>query len=388
MLKSMTLKRPGKDERQRLVLLGLVELYLELGKPIGSTTLRESGFESLSSATIRNYFSKLEKAGFLKQQHSSGGRVPTEAAYKLYVETYLGSPQISEKEAEELHGALSEPTREVATYLQKCAELLANETQCAVFLSSPRFDQDFVLDLKLVEIDSKRVLCVLITDFGMVHTEMLFAKQSSEPIDLKAIEAHLQSRISGTKKPKINESNEQLANQFYKEIMLRHIVSYSNFSSEDIYKTGFSKLLEYPDFNNAAALANGLSLFENEKDLRTLLKTACDKKELCCLFSDDIEGIATQLRGCSLIVIPYKIHQTVAGAIAILGPNRLPYRKLFGVLNTAAETISENLTQSLYKFKITFRKPAPTQIELESRSSSLIHQTKSLLTEQKGDQFE
>ena len=68
---SKTKKKP-KEERERLVLLGLVNLYLESGQPIGSNTLRESGFDYLSSATIRNYFAKLEKAGFVKQPHASG----------------------------------------------------------------------------------------------------------------------------------------------------------------------------------------------------------------------------------------------------------------------------------------------------------------------------
>lgn len=385
MFKSMTLKRPGKDERQKLVLLGLVELYLELGKPIGSSTLRENGFDHLSSATIRNYFSKLEEEGFLKQQHSSGGRVPTEAAYKLYAETYLDRPQITEKEADALRAALSESTREVAIYLQKAAECLAKETRCAVFLSSPRFDQDFILDLKLVEIDAQRVLCVLLTDFGTVRTEMLFAGHKAASIDLKAVEASLQARICSGAKAPIRPEEEQLANRFYKEIMLRHIVAYSNFSAEEIYKTGFANLLEYPDFNHAAALASGLALFENEKDLRKLLKTACDQKELSCLFSSDLEGLGTQLHGCCLLTIPYQIHQTIAGAIVILGPNRLPYRRLFGILTQAAEVISETLTRSLYKFKITFRKAAPTHIELGSKPHLFLSQTQSLLTDKQGD---
>jgi len=380
----MTLKRPAKDERERLILLGLVELFLETGKPVGSSTLREKGFPNLSSATIRNYFSKLEKAGFLKQQHSSGGRVPTEQAFKLYAETYLQSPKLKENEAEELQKGLSTPSREVATYLQKAAELLAETTQCAVLLSSPRFDQDFVLDIKLVEIDPERFLCILLTDFGMVHTEMLFAKERGSEVDTQGIQEYLQSRISGTEKPKLSPEDEKLASQFYKEIMLRHIVSYSNFSAEDVYKTGLSKLLEYPDFNNATALANGLSLFENEKDLRALLKKGCENEGLSCLFSEDLEIISTPLSGCTLILIPYKIHQTVAGAIGILGPNRLPYRRLFGLLNVAAETISETLTQSLYKFKITFRQASNSEIALENKNNTFVQQA-SLLTEQKDE---
>src|SRR5271167_1961788 len=97
-MKMLTPKKPAKDQRERLILFGLVELYLQTGKPVGSNTLRENGFETLSSATIRNYFAKLEEDGFLKQQHSSGGRIPTTFAYQLYAETHLKSPLIDEKE--------------------------------------------------------------------------------------------------------------------------------------------------------------------------------------------------------------------------------------------------------------------------------------------------
>ncbi|MBS0629744.1 MAG: heat-inducible transcriptional repressor HrcA [Verrucomicrobia bacterium] len=363
----MTLKRPPKDEREKQVLMGLVELYLETGAPVGSSTLRDYGFEHLSSATIRNYFSTLEKGGYLKQQHSSGGRIPTEEAFKLYVQMNLSKPDIKEKEASAIREKLSKSTREVASYLQRAAEVLAESTQCAVFLSSPRFDQDFVLDIKLVEIDSNRCLCVLITDFGMVHTEILYLEKGISHANLNRISHYLQWRISGIEKPKLNAEEEKLADFFYKEIMLRHIVTYSNFSVEDIYKTGFSKLLSYPDFNNATSLASSLSLFENEGDLRTLLKQSCEKQELCCFLGDDFKMLATELSGCSIIVIPYRIHQTMAGAIALLGPNRLPYRRLFGIMETAAEALSQTLTSSLYKFKISFRQPKASQIDMQTQ---------------------
>jgi heat-inducible transcriptional repressor len=369
MLKSMTPKRPAKDERERLVLLALVELYLETGKPVGSSTLREKEFPTLSSATLRNYFANLEKAGYLRQQHSSGGRIPTEEAYKLYVAIYKDSPQLKEKEASTLRDQLSGNTREVARYLQSAAETLANMSECAVFLSSPRFDQDFVLDIKLVSIDTTRCLCILLTDFGMVHTEMLHLSEEISPKSLSKIADYLQARLSGLDKPKLTSEEERVAGQFYKEIMLRHIAANSNFSKEDIYKTGFSKLIGYPDFNNAASLASGLSLFENERDLRLLLQKTCESKGLCCFVGEDFQILSTEISGCSLIMIPYRIHQSIAGAIALLGPNRIPYRRLFGLLQVAAETVEETLTNSLYKFKITFRKPKASQIELENSSA-------------------
>lgn len=374
-MKPLAQKKPAKDQREKLVLLGLVELYLDSGKPIGSNTLRENGFEHLSSATIRNYFSKLEEAGYLKQQHSSGGRIPTYLAYKLYADTYLDSGILEERDLLSLRSQLLLETREIASYMQHAAEMISETTRCAVFLSSPRFDQDFVLDVKMVGIDSSRCLCILITDFGLIHTEILYAEKKLSSFNLKRIESYFRWRLTGLDKPVLIEEEEVLATRFYSEAMLRHIVDYANFSYEDIYKTGFSKLLTYPDFNDAAALALGLSLFENQSALRALLRECCQADQLNCWIGDDLNQLSAGSPSCSVIAIPYYINHCVAGAIAILGPNRIPYRRLFGALQTAADYVSETLTNSLYKFKISFRQPHPTG------NPDFLDQTRCLLLE-------
>jgi heat-inducible transcriptional repressor len=351
-VKAIALKKPTKDQRERLILLGLVELYLEHGKPIGSNTLKENGFEGLSSATIRNYFAKLEEAGYLKQQHSSGGRIPTHLAYKVYAEAHLQSPLIEEKDKQKLRSQLVKESREIASYLSGAAEVISETTKCAVFLSAPRFDHDFVLDVKFVAIDQNRCLCVLITDFGLVHTEVLYTDKKLSSFTLKRIEAYFHFKLTSFDKPDLSETEEAIAHRFYNEVMLRHIVSYTNFTAEDIYKTGFSKLLSYPDFNDASALAAGLSLFESLPSLRTLLRECSNAGHLCCWIGDDLN-----IPSCSVIAAPYKINQIPVGAIAILGPNRIAYKHLFGILQTAADCISESLTRSIYKFKIAFRQP-------------------------------
>lgn len=365
-MKPIALKKPCKDDREKAVLLGLVDLYLESGKPIGSNTLRENGFSHLSSATIRNYFVNLEEKGYLKQQHSSGGRIPTPLAYKLYAHPQLSPGALSEEEESKLRLHLKRETREIASYLQHSAEVVSEMSRCALFLSAPRFDQDFLLDIKLVAIDHNRCLCVLITDFGLIHTEVLYADKKLSNFTLKRIEAYCHWRMTNLDKPELDADDEKLAKHFYNEIMLRHIVNYTHFSAEDIYKTGFSKLLSYPDFNDATSLAGGLSLFENPNHLRKLLQECCQAGDLNCWISDDLSRLTGNDAACSIIAIPYHINQTVVGAIALLGPNRIPYRKLFALLRTASHCISDSLTKSLYKFKISFRKPHPPSLNQTS----------------------
>ena len=347
--------KPQKKDRERLVLLGLVDLYLKLGKPVGSKVLQSEGFESLSSATIRNYFGKLEKAGYLEQQHSSGGRIPTSKAYQAYAQMHLDGYDLPKSDVNLLKRQLLTETREINRYLEQAAEVLSEMSGCAVFLSMPRFDQDFVIDVKLVEVDATRVLAVLVTEFGMIHTELLHTGKKLGTHATKRIEAYFHFRMTGLDKPQMSEDEEALALSFYKEVMLRQVVRHASFSHADLYKTGFSKLLEYPEFNSSSALASGLSLFEDEEAMEKLLGQC--EGELKFWIGEDLADNMHRLRSCSAIVAPYSVQSKRVGAIGFLGPMRIPYPKLFALMRTASELISKALTQSLYKFRISYREP-------------------------------
>ncbi len=359
-LKSLPVKKPAKDERERLVLFKLIDLYLKTGEPVGSNTLKTNGLESLSSATLRNYFVKLEEGGYLRQQHTSGGRIPTPLGFKLYADRQKTSPLISPEIRALLTEKLSKEGKEVASYLQQAAEIISDFTQCAVFLSAPRFDQDFILSIKLVQIDTGRCLCILITDFGLIHTEILYTDTLLTEESLRQIEAYLSAKITNTPTPILNPELEELSHSFYKEIMLRHIVDYTHFSAEDLYKTGFSKLLGYKDFQDPGALAQCLAIFENETELRKLLLTATHRENISFWIGDELLSVLPENLSCSILATNYRINQTPVGAVAILGPIRIPYTELFGILQLASELITASLTRSLYKFKITYRHPSPT----------------------------
>ena len=363
----MSLKR---KEREKDVLLGLIELYLLTGKPVGSNTLKTSKFESISSATIRNYFSSLEKEGFLQQHHSSGGRIPSLLGYRFYANHHSEKKEVSAQDLDKLKKALNQDTREIAAYLQHASEVLSELTQGAVFLSSPRFDQDLIIEVKLLNIDEKRCLCVLITDFGLVHTEILYTPKKLSRFSIKRIEGYFRFRMTGLDRPKLSKSEEEIATQFYKEILLRHIVNHSNFSSEDVYKTGFSKLLAYPEFRDATTLATGLSLFENTAYMRALLDNCTKTGKLQFWIGNTPEEKQAGLTHSSVIAIPYAIRGKPVGALALLTPLRAPYPKLFGIMQACSAILSEILTRNLYKYKITYRQASDKQISQNTNSNA------------------
>ncbi|HSX10504.1 MAG TPA: heat-inducible transcriptional repressor HrcA [Chlamydiales bacterium] len=359
-------KKLPKTDREQAVLLGLIELYLKTGKPIGSHTLQENGFESFSSATIRNYFSKMEEGGYLKQQHTSGGRIPTEKAFRLYADAYRDQGVVEKAQEEALEAVLGAETKEIATLLNKAANALSELTSCAIFVSAPRFDQDFIQDVRLIQLDEGKLLSVLITDFGLIRTETVYLERKIDAPFLRTTEEYFLWRMNKGEKPLFkNEAEAKLAQRIYNEIMVRHVVGYANFPEEDVLRTGLSKLLAYPEFNDAAALANSLSLLEDEKEMRALLRECCEENQMKTWIGNELCPFVPKEAECAVLAIPYRINQTVAGAIALLGPMRLPYRNLFGLMQVFSEQVSRALTESVYKYKITFRQPNSSARQIE-----------------------
>jgi heat-inducible transcriptional repressor len=366
--KSLSSKKLPKTDREQAVLLGLIELYLLTGKPIGSHTLQENGFETLSSATIRNYFSKMETQGYLKQQHTSGGRIPTEKGLRLYADTYQSQGVIEKEQEEALDKILKKETREIATILNQAADTLSELSKCAVFLSAPRFDQDFIQDVKMVQLDPQKLLSVLVTDFGLIRTETLYLDRPIDGLFLRTLEEYFLWRMNKGEKPLFRTDVEtKTAQRIYNEIMVRHVVGYANFPNEEILRSGLSKLLAYPEFNDAAALANSLSLLEDENQMRALLRETAKRNALSTWIGDELCPYVPASSECAIIAIPYRINQTIAGSIALLGPMRLPYRNLFGLAIAFSEKIRRALTSSVYKYKMTFRQPIHVEKLLENK---------------------
>ncbi len=359
----MMKKKPAsKKEREIEVLMGLVELFLTTGKPVGSNTLRENGFELLSSATIRNYFASLESSGYLIQEHTSGGRSPTDLALRLYVETLLEKkqiPKIGKQDYEFLQSIISKETKRLSYYLQEVTEAIADLTSLTTLITAPRFDQDFISKIILSKVDDGRAVCIIVTDFGFIHTETLYLPGQMSNFTINRLQEYFQFRLTSLDKPSLTEEEEIFAKTAYDEVILRHFISFTNMNHPDIYKGGFAKLLRHSEFHDPKVLSNTLSLFENSAILQQLLY---NNKELKLYIGEDLKEHIPPPYKSSLIQIPYYIHNKAVGNIAVAGPSRMNYKELISLLETISALLSDNLTKSLYKFQLNYRTPKSKEV--------------------------
>lgn len=362
-----------KQEREEQVLLGVVELFLKTNRPISSQTLKEHGFDHLSPATIRNYFSGLEERGYLFQQHSSGGREPTAKAYQHFAKKHYKHKQIDSKDDLFLSTMLLRETKELAAYLQKASEAIAELSGCAVFLSTPRFDQDFIANMKLLSIDEQRILVVFISEFSLIHTEVLFTPRQFSRFSLKRIEEYFRYRLTGLNEPEMADDELAFAQKSFNELILRHFVNYANFTKEDIYKAGFSKLLSHSELQDIPMLANSLSLFENSDALRNILKQGEEIGDIHYLIGEDLNPYLANSTHYSVVTMPYAIQGKSVGSVGVLAPLSIDYRNLFALLRTFSLYLSENLSSSIATHQLSYRKPHPYAIDAKEAPMLLAH---------------
>lgn len=369
--------------REQQVLMGLVREYINTGRPVSSATLQRSGFESLSPATIRNYFAELEGQGYLAQEHSSAGRVPTAAAFRLYAEAIgaeLNPPTVLSAELEEL---CQVELRSVSLLIQEALGWLANQTGCCVIASAPRFDSDFVQRVKLVEIDAKRVLVVLITDFGLVHSELISVPLHIRGASMRRVERAMQSRLWGQSPPEeVGAEELQLARQLYDESMMRHIARHSSFWEEDLFRAGLSQLLHFPELSSQRALSESMSLLENHQRLRHMLREAIARDRVLIWMGEELASHTSEHSALAFLANHYCIGSHPVGAFGVLAPMRIDYRKIIGLLQETCMAISQALTRNLLRFKIVYRQPNSAQRFLTHENQLAIGQMQHLLIAQ------
>jgi heat-inducible transcriptional repressor len=253
-----------------------------------------------------------------------------------------------------------------------------------VFLSAPHFEHDYITSIKLAAVDNERAVAILTTDFGEIITQVLHVTTKLTTFLVKKAEEYFHWRLTGKQKPlNLTPAEEELAQGIYNELLVRYIVSYTNFQDHDLYRTGFSSLLVYPEYRDPTILANTFSLFENAHGLRQILKESEKLERLKFWIGDDLLTHAPgDNPSCAAIAIPYYVNNNAAGAVGILGPTRLPYRALFGIMRHFSSLISETMTKNLYKFKITLRQAKPWSLQIDNEIK-LIGDTRRLQIEHK-----
>ena len=336
------------DERKLKILQAIIRTYLETGEPVGSRTISKYSDLNLSSAAIRNEMSDLEEMGYILQPHTSAGRIPSDKGYRLYVDTMLDDKA---QEVYDMKAELTEKAGKIDDLLKRVAKLLAVNTNYATMVSGPRYASKKVKFIQLTLVDERSLLVVIVLDNNVVKNKMIHMEDSMDQETLLRLNFIMNTTLNGLDVMDMNlaviqKIKEQMGAHNSVIDSVLEIIGSALTEDEDleIYTSGATNILKYPELADKSNAAQILSAFEEKKDLNEWIEQEPVGQ------NDDNHAIQVYIGGetqvesmkdCSLVTATYRIDDGVYGKVGIVGPKRMDYDKVVATLQSMMEQLDD-----------------------------------------------
>ncbi len=335
------------SERKKAILKSVIDSYIRTGDPVGSKSLTESKQFNLSSATIRSEMNDLESMGYLEQPHTSAGRVPTPQGYRTYVDSLMEKYFLGMEELEVLNEVMSGKLVEVGRLMDEAAKAIGQITNYATFAflggSSSPVDR-----YETVYVDAYSFLLIMIRGDGTIRNRHVKLMEPITPELLVSAKEALNSTMSGLSAEQINlsvilEFEEKMGeHRSFATTVLRVVHEMlGSYDSEKVHIDGVTKLLSYPEFMNVSKFQSILSLFEQRQRFAELMQRAVPGQTSVILGDEDKSELAPPDTG--FVFHPITVGGKVVGAIGVIGPQRMDYKKVVASLDYFAAGLTEQI---------------------------------------------
>ena len=326
-------------ERERQVLQALVKAYITIGRSIGSQTLLKCENFGISPATIRSTLARLEEKGYVRQPHTSAGRIPTDKAYRFYVEQCLAEEALlREEEGVEVQRELEVNLYEgsIDEILGQLAKVIGNISQQLGLVLAPRFELGVFHQIELVQLSEMRLLLAMTISQGLVKTLVVEVDSRVSREDLNALRRLLNERLQGLTMAEIRRSvrerlrSLEVGNPQLLRVITEEIEGLTHPSGTDLHVAGAGNICRQPEFSDPFKVAGLMNLMEQKDVLAHLLR---DRRGVVITIGE--ENTPREMRTCSVVTASYEV-DGMPGVIGVIGPTRMPYERVVALVNHAA----------------------------------------------------
>lgn len=335
------------DERKFLILQAIVDDYISTAMPVGSRTISRKAGVGFSPATIRNEMSDLEELGYLDQPHTSAGRVPSDKAYRLYVDRLLKVGKLSNDERERMHETMQARSAQVDDVIRAAAQVLADATQYTSVIVAPKLGTLRIRHVQLVPVAENTALMIIVTNLGIVKDAVIRVPDGLDADDLYAISRMLTARLADKPLEAVRqtfsellretENNRRLMGEALRVIERKLEAE----DSTEIVVGGGSKLLSYPEYADVEKARGFLAVLESKEKLRRLIGSQGGMEVTIRIGA---ENSVPEMTNCSIVTAQYRVGDAATGTMGIIGPTRMNYNRVIPVLEFMGRAVSELLS--------------------------------------------
>lgn len=337
-------------ERQKRILWAICEDYIESAEPVGSRTVAKKDGVGFSAATVRNEMADLEEMGFLEQPHTSAGRIPSQQGYRFYVDHLLTPQMWGREEIHAIYNLFQKDIPHIEQAIEHTSELLSQLTNYMSVVIGPKLQDHRLKHLQIIPLTEHSAVFIMVTDSGHVNQHRLILPEGISVSVVERLVNLLNRRLKGIPLSKLRLVVERdLADE-----LTRYVAEYENMiflldqmltmqQEERIYTSGTTKMLDQPEFQDLHKMKSLLDLIEgkNQSIIHLLNSPAPSGVQVKIGNEISIEGASH----ISLITASFTLDSELVGTIGVLGPTRMEYAKVIGLMNLISKDISKRLTE-------------------------------------------
>jgi heat-inducible transcriptional repressor len=338
--------------RQAEVLATLVRQYITTGLPVGSKAVADRLSEHLSSATIRNLMVELEAAGLLRQPHVSAGRVPTDKAYRFYVDHVAEVKKLGAATEKYIDESLSSQGTSAEELLAKISHILSEVSHNVGLALGLPLEEKLLEHIKFVRLPEKRVLAVIVSKPDLIENKVLRLDEefSQEELDRTAdyLNAEFQGWSLRTIRVEIFKRIEDMKVAFARLLTnVATLFMWGALGDEDpgpLFVDGAATMLDQPEFMDGQGLRDLFAAFEKKVKLARILGACLESPAPGVRVFIGGENADAEMRHCTIVAAPYRYRDRVVGALGVVGPTRMEYDRAMTAVEYVAHLTSRLLS--------------------------------------------
>ncbi len=339
---------PLLSERQKILLALIIHEHIRTTQPIGSKNLIEQYGLDMSSATVRNEMAALSEMGYLRQPHTSAGRVPTEDGYRYFVGQLMGNTELPSTTRSTITHQFYQAGQDVDQWMRLAASVLANQSKAAALVTAPQIVKTRFKHLELIELRGRQILMVLVLTGGDVRQQMLTLAEPVPQERLSAVAERMSALCRGLDYEGI--TNVASPADLLDEDILKLVISamrQENLLTGEVYRDGLINVLEEPEFAEASSARRALRVLEERPFLEDLLAQTIVNSDIGAVqVLIGGEGNWEELSDCSVVLARYGVPELATGTVGVLGPVRMRYGQTISAVRFVAGLLTELVAES------------------------------------------
>ena len=335
----------GLTDRKKRILRAIVETYIATAEPVGSKMVAEKAGLDVSTATIRNEMADLTELGYLEQPHTSAGRIPSAAGYRLYVNELMDRQQLTIQETERINQALNLKMEELDRVIDRAGKVLSQISDYPVFTAAATVERVTVKRFDLLMVEDNAFIAVVMTDNSVVKNKLVRMPDRLSDTQLQLLSAVLNSSFVGLSREEMEETLDKMETRTAPAAfeLISLVVDFAvevlaEQTQHKVHTAGITHLLEHPEYHSLDKAKPLMTYLSEETETSKLPMTLDKGKNMNILIGP--ENVNDALKDTSVVMASYDIGDNMKGVIGVVGPTRMDYAKVTARLSYFADSLT------------------------------------------------